>query len=371
MSDLDKSLADRYLALNAFRGLVCLQILLVHTYIGDFAFVIESRLGSWFTFLVHHFRFGYGTFFVLAGFFLAASFKPKKWSHLSVLGFFSRRILRLLVPYWVAFALGLATFGLSSLLRHRSYEFPSMFESLSMLLCLHDVFPVRRLPSVTFWFLAPLVQFYFIWLVFFWLIRRLFLIWQYPDYHVRAIQSMVVLTFSIFTVSWLFNWFGYESTWEMPRCSLFLCAGCIAYWKHIGIVSNRWLIAVALSMLMLGVATSDSRRIAASVAILLIPFLADCRINSASWPIRFLNTIGVRSFSIYLTQSFVVYRLLNVPYLLNVPITFEVAVFVLFIAMALAISFGFLFYAIVEKPAAKLAARIEYRSLPDTAQECP
>ncbi len=110
---------------DPLRGWICLRILLLHLFHSAvnsrlevlFGPVVSAWLTSW--------RLGFESFFVMAGFFLAHSFRETSSNYLSVPKFAQRRFTRLAVPFWCAVLLAYLDLALPNLLLGHHNALPS------------------------------------------------------------------------------------------------------------------------------------------------------------------------------------------------------------------------------------------------------
>lgn len=346
---------------SLLRCVVCLSIVFYHSYpaaFDDWWFDAgELPSARWF---VTHVRFGYTCFFVLAGYFLAHSFRAVE-SYLSVPGYMTRRILRLAIPYWVA--LFVVVFGsnlLADLYRGRD-RLESYWAAWPTVLFLQDVVSGSDNGHETLWFMAPLMQFYVIWCGAFWVIRR----WQIhqgaDDHHQRSMAVMHALTAAVFLASIGVAAFFPKGQWSLAREAHYLALGCAIYWAGAGAISPRWVVVAIAAEVLLGFYSGLGRSVAAALmgAILI---LAARRTLPARRLFSVAETLGVFSFSIYLTHGSIGPRVAN---LIAGPPTASPTPLVAFAGMMGAvlasIAFGALFFAIVERPTIAGIKHVHYR----------
>jgi exopolysaccharide production protein ExoZ len=352
--------APRASSLDVFRAVVCLQIVAAHTFFGALYPVLTEHLGHVTAWCVAHLRFGFESFFVVAGYFLAHGFRPGAWSYLSVRAFFSRRLVRLALPYWVAVAFGLFGFQVSAWVRDRPYALPSPAELLPLLTFVQDIVPVAA-PSAVYWFMAPLMQFYVAWAAVFWCARRWYLNRSPAAFHDRAVAVVYHFTTLALVSSLLFALTGPRITWALPTNAAYLAIGCLAYWRTVGLGGTAVLTLGVLALVALGLASGASRPIAAGVAALLLVRVAARPTLSLNAVTRVLAFIGHRSYSIYLTHTYVIYRVLNVPAVVRLELTPLGEVAVCLGAVGAAVVVGLVFYQLVERPLARASRRLDYR----------
>lgn len=349
-------------SLDVFRAVVCLQIVTAHTFFGARYPALAEHLGQVTVWCVAHLRFGFESFFVIAGFFLAHGFRPGAWSYLSVRAFFSRRLVRLALPYWVAIAFGLLGFQVSAWVRDRPYALPSPTELLPLLAFVQDLVPVAA-PSAVYWFMAPLMQFYVAWAAVFWCARRWHLSRSPFTFHDRAVVVVYHFTTLALVSSLMFALTEPRITWALPTNAVYLAIGCLAYWRTVGLGGAAVLNLGVLALVALGLASAASRPIAAGVAAVLLVRVAarpTLNLNAAT---RVLAFIGHRSYSIYLTHTYVIYRVLNVPAVMRLELTPLGEVAVCLGAVGAAVVVGLVFYQLVERPLARASRRLEYRGV--------
>lgn len=346
--------------LDMFRGLVCLQIVTMHAFATRMRPAIEEAIGEFGGYWLEHVRFGYGTFFVIAGYFLADSFRPGNWSVLSVPGFFLRRLARLVIPYYAAIAFGIGTFALSAWIRGRPYGAPIFSELVPLLLFVQDLVPTRT-PSITYWFMAPLIQFHLIWGALFWLTRRTFLQVDPRDYHDRAVFTLMPLVVVAFCWCLWFSLLKQTAQWSLSMNGVFLSLGMMSRWRATGRFKAVFP-AAAAALLIAGWELGNTRFMAASVASVILIVLDRFRRIRPDPLCRSLAQVGTWSYSIYLTHTYVVYRAMNIESHLGRSLEPKEAILMLLSAVGGSVVLGWLFHQFVEEPARLLSRTIVYRS---------
>jgi peptidoglycan/LPS O-acetylase OafA/YrhL len=356
------------LPIAAFRGVVCLGIVAAHFYVA------RPMLGPVADWAIVNVRFGFESFFILAGFFLAHSFRPGEWNVLSLSAYFRRRLLRLAAPYWVAIAAGILGFGLSAAIRGREYAWPAFGDVWPLLLFVQDLFPAS-LPSAPYWFMAPLFQFYLVWGLGFWLARRAYLSRGREDYHNRAVRVMVVVTGLAMFASIAARASGIEFRWELVRNGVYLAMGCLTCWAAQGLRARWWLAAGWVTACAVGLSAGGSRSVAACLASAVLLWMSVARPRLPDWwVLRGLGFVGERSYSIYLTHTYIGYRMLNLPTVWAGAGTPLMEVGVWLAAVAASVVFGCAFFWLVERPLARLSRSVRYRAkweTPEPARAAP
>lgn len=353
------SSADRLLphdGVTLLRAAICLSIVALHLQF-EVAFRQADNLTFMpqLTWLVQHARLGFESFFVLAGYFLAHSFRPGPWKTFSVVSFYRRRLVRLLLPYWIIVFVSWLGLAGGSFRRHQPFDYP-VTDLWKQMLCLHDL-GSDRLVSGQLWFMAPLIQFHVIWGTIFWILRRAYLRSNQANYHSASIRWMSRLTVIVFLASIFFADFA-GAGYTLSVNAHYLVLGCLIYWySHSQI--KLWLIIVALSLeVALGCAGGASRPIAAAVGGLLLMYGAG-RTFSAGSKLKWLMSIGRCSYSIYLTHMFVGPRLMV---LLGGWASFQGGDAFLWLAGIFgSVLGGHAYYHLVELPSATWSREFDYR----------
>lgn len=352
-------LASRLLphdGVTLLRAVVCLSIVTLHlqpetvvSWPDSLAFLPAP---SW---LVQHARLGFESFFVLAGYFLAHSFRPGPWKTFSVAGFYRKRLVRLLLPYWAILFISWLGLVLGSLRRHQTFDYP-ITAFWKQMLCLHDL-NTDRLVSVQLWFMAPLIQFYMFWGIVFWSVRQIYLRSNQPNYHPLSVHWMSMLTISAFIVS-IFSADFFGAGFTLLVNMHYLALGCLIYWYSHSQLA-WWVITFALSQeIALGCAGGTSRPIAAAVGGLLLMCGAGCTF-SAGPRLKWLMLVGRCSYSIYLTHMFVGPRVMT---LLGGRWNFYgESVTLWFTGIVSSVLGGYLYYRAIELPLGAWAQGIHYR----------
>lgn len=351
-----------YSSIDGLRAVICLQIVGFHCYYSALEPVFRSSLGETASWAMAHLRFGYESFFVLAGYFLAQSFRPGNWTYFSVPIFLLKRLVRLAVPYWLAIGFGIIGFELSSLLSGHDYESPNWSTLLPLLFFVQDLVPVQ-LPSVTYWFMAPLMQFTLLWSIVFWLIRKWFLS-RSVEYHNQAVRGLTVIVSGAFLGSLICVVQHVESRWSLAHNAVYLCLGCLAFWHYWGVYRGVFVVAM-LSLLAVGYIDGNMKFYSASLTAVVIQAAQYRPHLPGGWPVRCLVLVGGWSYSIYLTHTYLIYRVINVWMRLDEDRRFGWALLTWCSAVLGSIVLGCAFYWVVERPLAGLSHRLSYRSRRD------
>lgn len=147
-------------SIDSLRGLVCLGVTFMHLYTITRWPWSGGYIGRCMEFALVYCRLGVESFFVLAGYFLAHTFRPTKAQYLSVPQYVRRRFLRLAVPYWVVVASLFLTAWAANVLLGRSNPLPSTGQVTAAMLFAQDALVDKSFPFFTLWSMAPLFQSY-------------------------------------------------------------------------------------------------------------------------------------------------------------------------------------------------------------------
>lgn len=347
-------------AINVFRAIVCLEIVSLHIY-GAVPVELEMSFGWVISYFMYYLRFGFESFFVLAGFFMAKSFRAGKFQVFSLSTFLQKRMIRLAIPYWIAIIFGVLLFEVSRRVREHSETHPGTSNLLPLFLFVQDIFPTG-LTSVVYWFMAPLMQFIVFWCGIYWLCRKCFLCYKVPEFH----------DFSLVVVQWVVTlWFVVSLgvvtleipvTWRLLDNGIFLAIGALAYWWIEGKLRFPFVFPVALVfMLLVGMNIENYRIIPAVVAVIVILLCMYVDFMPSLTPLTWLGLVGGWSYSIYLTHTYFVYRIMNIPGVLG----WNLGIFGWFLmtvaALVVSVALGAIFYLVVERPCMRYAARFSYK----------
>ena len=350
-------------SIDLLRGLVCLGVIIMHFH-SIFADPKSGGApGRCVEFGLAYGRLGVESFFVLAGYFLAHTFRPPEAGYLSVPRHVQRRFLRLALPYWVAVAsLFLSAWAANAFLG-RSNPIPTIGEVVAAMLFAQDVFVGKYFPFFTLWSMAPLFQSYLGWILVYWTVRRCVLrLAPAESEHLTRKIIECALYFSLVSSA------GAAAAcpdlrWQLPIWAWAFALGALTYWRARGWTGLLpfgliGLVLFPAFMIAGGHAVLAAKALASSLLLLALGRglqAPDCVATRA------LGYIGHRSYSIYLVHGPVGFRVIGWLPLLPLPRSSILPAAQFAASIAASIAAGLVFYRLVEHPAARLAAKVEYR----------
>lgn len=355
--------------IDAFRGLVCLSLVTLHFYVnGPLHDGLHRLIGSVGDFLVHHVRLGVESFFLLAGFMMAHMLRPAPGENVSVRGYLTRRFFRLIIPYWIAVLLA-ALDRWAVLVVFQRGDVPAAGDVIAQMSLTQEFFAhAEDVAPTGYWSMVTLEQFYLVWLVGYWICRKL--LGQGTGGYGPAEQAMAWLTLAAGLVSAIVLASDEWTRFRLPRYALYLSLGLMLYWCVRQRFARVPFVIGLVALAAVAVYTGKSRPIAglASVA-LLIPLCRGWRLPSAA-VLRFLALWGRRSYSLYLMHPIVGIRLLSFG---KFAADGEPAVLLGVLAAAFVGTFiaAEVFYRLVELPCQARARQVNYRGRNNPAASGP
>ncbi len=348
------------------RAVICLSIVIVHLQPGGPMswpdFLPFQWTPEW---MVTHARPGFESFFVLAGYFLAHSFRPGSWQTFSVFGFYRRRVIRLLLPYWLILIISWMG-AVAYAVRHHGVPDWSPPGFWRQMLLMHNL-EVNDLVAPQLWFMAPLIQFYLGWGIVFWLARKACVRFRSEDVHRAAIRVMMVVVAVTYLASILTDAYRGGLDFTLFTNAHYLALGCLIYWHTNARVGIGWLLCALGMETALGLAINQSRPVATILTCLLLVHAAG-RVFSAGPKLAWALVIGRCSYSIYLTHMFVGWRAMGLfAILLGGKADFWGQTVLTWLAGVVGcVLGGYVYNRLVEQPCARWARKIEYRRVADT-----
>ena len=350
--------------IDAFRGFVCLSLVLLHFYSGNLNEHWQRIGGEDLRFAVWNLRFGVESFFILAGFMMAHMLRPSPGESVSLALYLKRRFFRLLIPYWVAVLLAAADHWVIHLIFKRGKTPPDAETIVAQLSLLQEAFVEVQEAAQGLWSMVSLEQFYLIWLVVYAIVRWFIRPPKVTIGYGRAEKVMALLTFAgcaasaAALISHVVS--GWEPRWQLPLYALYLTMGMLLYWG----VRQRFavpLFAIAIAiMIATAIATEKSRPIMALICVAIVAPLARGYRLPKLRVLRWLAFFGQRSYSIYLMHGIVGWRVFSFS-------TFAsgrgdwVAFPLLAVALIATLLVSMVFYKYVEMPCRERARTVQFR----------
>jgi peptidoglycan/LPS O-acetylase OafA/YrhL len=338
----------RYRSLDAWRGIAALSVVVCH---ATGAFGANAQLSDFnpvfgaFWWVGRYGYLGVHIFFVISGYCIAANLASSLDRKETAIGFLRDRALRIYPVYWAAFAFFIVLGAGTAPLIGRS-PFSVLPQSLDSLLLnttlLQPLFVSGYLLGVT-WTLAYEVAFYFISAIGIVLTAiHLGPSWAVVGGTVLAFAGLL-LHDAFFPLdlwpeffSGMLVFCALYSTERNKRVQACICGALLLILVAVGVAvvpSAKWLWFV--------VASSTSL-----LLLLLFPF--DVRFSALRW-VKPLASVGVFSYTLYLVHFSIVNKIMNVSKRF-VATDSAWLVPILFLAVAIAIAFAYVFYRIIEVP---------------------
>lgn len=305
MNATDPSHSDRrFLLVDALRGIAAMSVVIFHLAEGHHVDQLMRSAPLWLVALVAHGNLGVAIFFVLSGFVIAHSLYGRNVT-LSLAGrFMLRRSLRLDPPYWVTIVLTIA-FGFLSA-HFVIGKVPPALTVPQLIAHFFYLQDILRFPAISavFWTLCLEVQFY--------LIYVLLLVAGGRDPRIMLVSAAIVSLAwptglvsadpwpGLFLPLWHCFLLGSVVYWAwrepnlMPFCTLFIAIVVIGAACH-----SNWFSLVC----------------SATALILLLAAVTNRLFTLMRW--RWLQFLGLISYSLYLTHNFITGASFRIGYMLT------------------------------------------------------
>ena len=304
---------QRFMFVDALRGLAALSVVLYHAYEGGHITNLLEHLPTWVTLLLRQGGIGVAVFFVLSGFVISHSVANSRATLPFVGRFMLRRSLRLEPPYWFAIALAICFSQLSAyLLPGREPLTISVGQIAAHIFYLQDIMGYPEI-NVVFWTLCQEVQFYFVYVL---------LLTMSCNDPAQPMQGRATkLTFAgaaLISLLWpvgIFTEGVLQGTFLPLWHGFLLGSGAFWAWRQPAVVP--YYLTYGTILLVAGVSRSDSFTIVCVLTSFLLWAAAiSGRIYSAcSW--RWTQMLGTISYSLYLTHNPITGAAFKVGYMLT------------------------------------------------------
>jgi peptidoglycan/LPS O-acetylase OafA/YrhL len=292
-------IARRFALVDALRGIAALAVVLHHAYEGGHIQGLTTLLPRWVAVGLEHASLGVAVFFVLSGFVISHSVYNDQVTWRFAGRFMLRRAIRLDPPYWFAIALAIGFLFLSSrVIGGKSAPDISSGQTIAHMFYLQELLGYKHINTV-FWTLCFEVQFYLSYIVLLAAsgnkpgapFQGQATIWALA---VAALVSLLwplgLIAASPWPGSFLPLWYGFLLgagaywSWRTPRLLLFF-AGYAALLAGAGLAySNAFTLVCVITAVTLRCATRNGQIYTA-----------------LNW--RWLQFLGVISYSLYLTHN--------------------------------------------------------------------
>jgi peptidoglycan/LPS O-acetylase OafA/YrhL len=341
----------RFLLVDALRGIAAMSVVIFHLVEGHHVDLFLAKSPIWLVVMLEHGNLGVSIFFVLSGFVIAHSLYDKDVTLRLAGRFMVRRSLRLDPPYWTAIVLTIA-FGLVSA-RFVAGKAPAVITAPQMVahvFYLQDILGYASISTV-FWTLCLEVQFYFIYV---------FLLLAGGQY-----RGIVLMSAAIISFAWPAGLVS-DNVWPglfLPLWHCFLL-GSVVYWAwrkpSLLPFCVLFITVIALSAAYCG--NWFSLVCAATASILLLSAITNQIFVIMRW--RWLQFLGLLSYSLYLSHNFVTGASFRVGYLLTrETIATEIMWSVITIAVSIAAAYSM--WRWVELPSIALSHLVRLSDEPD------
>lgn len=347
-------ITGRLLALDGLRGLAALAVVLYHLS-GHIKQELSATIPQWMMTIFEYGFLGVPVFFVLSGFVIAASVKSSAVTIHYVGRFALRRSIRLDIVYWSAIGLSLALLWLKGKFMGLPISYPQFSEVAFHAFYLQDIFQVENQISTVFWTLCLEVQFYLF-----------FILSIYATTRINPINSLfmhsIVIAFLGIISSMIYADIIMVS---MPGLFLkywvFFALGCLCYRSLTfgGCHSLLFSAVIAISLIVIVGSDKPNYIVASTATVLFIYVLGVYGHLKRGLSNRYLQFLGMVSYSLYLTHPEIGWKSISV-LITIIPMKENAygAPLVLILGVVISILFSYFFYKLIEKPSHALSKRI-------------
>lgn len=346
----------RFPQMDALRGLASAWVVLFHARAGQHLELLASSWPRFVDWFIAHGDLGVSVFFVVSGFVIAHSTGTDHVSFAYARRLLARRWLRLSPPYWASIALVLALGALSArFVPGKAFELPSLGRLGAHLFYLQDLLRMPALSSV-YWTLCLEVQFYVTFYVLMLLVSALR----------RRVADAVAYVCVFGPALFLSN------LWPLGLAPFELLGSFFGQWHLFLLGALLWRASVVRAaqklltcltvgeLVVLGGAALVRHDLTLGAGVLtgiLILTTAQNPRLSALWSLRPLQTLGLISYSLYLTHNPITGAVFRVGYRLTGHSKGAEALWlVISVATCLAVAYGL--HLAVERPAIRVSRKL-------------
>lgn len=300
----------RFLFIDALRGIAALGVVVYHAHSGKHMERIAARLPGWALWLLEAGHFGVPIFFVLSGFVIAHSVARYRVDLPFIGRFALRRSIRLDPPYWASMVLVVGLGALSKfVMPSKGYSPPEFGQVLAHLFYVQEILGYPEINPI-YWTLSMEIQFYLIFCLLMALAhatrrdsgdrRSLFVIFV-PAFLLAAAWPLGLIRGQLWPGLFPPFWHGF-------------LLGMLACWGMNGTVRPAWFYAYAALVGGGSARSGDSFGLACAATSVLVMIAAQSG-GLGSWlGWRWLQFLGMISYSLYLIHNPITGALYNVGY---------------------------------------------------------
>lgn len=353
---------QRYVLIDALRGVACLAVVLFHAKEGGHIGAMLAAAPAWLGTLLGHGDSGVSVFFVISGFVIAHALLRDQISGGYVVRFILRRSVRLDPPYWAALALAVLAGWLSARLVGAARVAPPTWSDILLHLTYLVDLSGRPMLNAVYWTLCIEVQFYLSLVLLMWLAKGL-------GRHVgaQAARDLVLAACALVAALWVtplapFHLHGlFVERWYMFMAGVLVCRALLPPAR----APARY--AALLYLLLLALLLAGGRGSvadAAGLAAALLIFYAGWYGGLSTWSGgRVLQLLGLISYSLYLTHNNVTGATFRLAYrwVERTPLTEACCLVLVTLACCL---FAWIFFLLFERPGLRWSKKISLGGSP-------
>lgn len=370
MSTLPAEKTTRFTAVDSLRGIAALFVAIFHLLrpaAGNYSSpLIDSLINIFeYSFL------GVPTFFVISGFVIAATMKPREVNFGYVGKFIVKRAIRLDPPYWFSMAMDIGLvymtihlFGITSSQLPSPQKITAHFFYLQDLLGLGDI-------SANYWTLCLEVQLY----IFLCLVFAAATTLQGFNANKKIFRNTAIIILAVTIIASLLITAGFL---QNPTPGLFLshwymfAFGSICYWTTVGNMAPKSVMFLCFALALIALVIQTPKNLYVSLITIstllstLFIYVAAIKGKLSTWlSNRVLLYLGSISYSLYLFHGIVGQRYIAfiqewLAPKFGLDTKSDLRVLAIFIsAMAVSIIFSHLVYKLIEIPAMKISKRVK------------
>ncbi|WP_105439719.1 acyltransferase [Neorhizobium sp. T25_13] len=339
----------RFTVVDALRGVAAMGVVLYHAASAGHVKRLLEILPVWVETALLNAGLGVAVFFVLSGFVIAHSLYDKPMSLPEFGRFTLRRSLRLDPAYWASIAVTIAFAALSSyLVSGKQMPDFTAAQIVSHLFYLQDLLEFPAISAV-YWTLCLEIQFY--------LVYALLM-------SIRGSRTALVVAACVISLFWPLG-FG-PDVWPglfLPLWYGFLL-GVMAYWAW-RVSKLMPLFGAYAGIIFLACVSSGNAFgvVCSAAAFVLFGAAVSGRISSGlNW--RWLQFLGLISYSLYLTHNLVIGAVFRVAAMVGAVSPLEVLIWWV-VSLLCCVAFAATFWLLIERPSMELSKRLGQRKAPD------